>query len=145
VIAFRLWFIRDEKLVSPYREIVWSSPTIRAECPYSCYTHRAPDPSCSCGIYAWSKCLGERSVPADSRLVWGAVALFGRILKHEDELRAEKARLEALACHPIVDRRASIADPDALESWREVERVAERFRVPLVRLSALRALGAFGA
>lgn len=52
-------------------------------------THKAPDPDCACGVYAY-KC----SVPvehSDTPFVVGEVNLWGRVIEHEDGYRAQFA------------------------------------------------------
>jgi hypothetical protein len=89
---------------------------------------RAPDPACVCGIYAlfapyrlWD--------PRGAGLVPGAVVLWGRIEVHDGGMRAEYARIVALALPSFVSRRGKAA----------VGRVADRLGVEAVPARRLEA------
>jgi hypothetical protein len=53
---------------------------------------------CSCGIYAWHRPQGEFSI-VDVRGVTGIVTLWGTLQAYADGMRAEYARVEALAVY----------------------------------------------
>jgi hypothetical protein len=95
--AFRSWRMIDGRLRSPYRPVFWDEPILDARCEgRRTDVHPAPDPGCGCGIYA---CLDpDVDFPkVDYRAVTGIVTLWGRIEMHDDGMRAEHARIEALA------------------------------------------------
>lgn len=83
----------------------WSDPHDR---------HRAPDPDCSCGFYAYAD---PRSAVdyAYSEHVLAVVACWGRTIAGTRGLRAEHARVEALWLSPTVPpelvREVTVANP----------------------------------
>src|SRR5262245_47544762 len=100
LIGFRQWRLHGGVLHSMWADDPWAEGLRRARCRASC-AHRlgladAPDPSCGCGVHAW-----HRPVPlgasATRDLVAGAVALWGAIEIHTMGMRAEFARIVALA------------------------------------------------
>ena len=95
----------------------------------------APDPTCVCGIYASHK--PDYQFPTiDFRGVTGVVTVWGSIEVHADGLRAEYARVEALALY----ERWTIRQLDA------VRIVAEQLGVDLIQLDQLEtAAGHYGA
>src|SRR5215218_5458501 len=110
IVGFRNWRIFCEghtpgRLSSPYFPVPWSAPTLRAEC-HRLRTaedllreqHAAPAPGCGCGISAYHAATGEFS-KVDYRGVSGIVTVWGRIEVDSDGMRAEHARVEALATY----------------------------------------------
>jgi hypothetical protein len=61
------------------------------------HDHAAPQSGCTCGIYAWYDPPARTASAATPDLVAGAVALWGQIELHARGMRAEHARLVALA------------------------------------------------
>lgn len=61
-----------------------------ASCPRS-PTHRAPDPTCSCGLHAASDPGRLPTVRDGEVAVVGTVSLWGRVIEHESGYRAEHA------------------------------------------------------
>jgi hypothetical protein len=61
------------------------------------HDHTAPQNGCTCGIYAWYDPPARTASAATPELVAGAVALWGQIELHAHGMRAEHARLVALA------------------------------------------------
>jgi hypothetical protein len=109
VIGYREWVVIGEELLSPLARMRWDAGPMRAECLARCrragglwrqpspHHGPAPDSDCVCGIYALF-------TPHDRRgrdplaLVRGAVVLWGRIEVHATAgMRAEFARIVALA------------------------------------------------
>jgi hypothetical protein len=109
IIGYREWVIIGEELLSPLARMRWDAGPMRAECLALCrragglwrrpspHHVPAPDSDCVCGIYALF-------APHDRRgrdplaLVRGAVVLWGRIEVHAGAgMRAEFARIVALA------------------------------------------------
>ena len=147
VVGFRNWRIlrtgpaRGE-LSSPYFPVTWSEPVMRAECrrwrtPEALLDtpHAAPQPECGCGIRAYHAPTGEFS-KVDYRAVSGIVTVWGRIEIGADEMRAELARVEALAVYSRWTRRQRDA----------VQEVAVNLGAELVDLRELGAAAAsFGA
>jgi hypothetical protein len=130
VTAFRSWRVVDGRLRSPYQPVFWDERTLDARCEplqrSSGDLHRAPYPGCRCGIHA---CLEpDLDFPkVDYRGVVGAVTVWGRIEVSRGGLRAEHARIEALALYS----RSSSRLKSAL--WR----IAETLDVDLVGLDDL--------
>jgi hypothetical protein len=147
VVGFRNWRIlrtgpaRGE-LSSPYFPVTWSERVVRAECRRWRTTealletqHAAPQPGCGCGIRAYHAPTGE-FCKVDHRGVSGIVTVWGRIEIGADEMRAELARVEALAVYSRWSRRQRDA----------VQEVAVNLGAELVDLRELGAAAAsFGA
>lgn len=92
--------------------------------------HEAPETDCTCGLYSWRRPRSQWKTAfrlKDGRMVCGAVASWGRVMVHDDGFRAEHACVVMLG-YP------ADTDPGALEKLR---RVAEKYRVDLVRLDQL--------
>jgi len=108
IIGYREWVIVGNEILSPLARTPWRAGPMQAECLPSCrdaqglwraaaaHSDPAPAPGCVCGIYALF-------TPGRSRgrerlaLVRGAVVLWGRIELHRRGMRAEFARIVALA------------------------------------------------
>lgn len=109
VVAFRGWRVVDEGLRSVYLPVLWTGREMSAAClasespdaeaPRSAAPgHAAPDRGCTCGVYAYYE--PDRNFPTvDYRGVAGIVSLWGAIELHEEGMRAEHARVEALALY----------------------------------------------
>jgi hypothetical protein len=147
VVGFRNWRIlragpASGELSSPYFPVTWSEPIMRAECrrwrtPEALLDtpHAAPRPGCDCGIRAYHTPTGEFS-KVDYRAVSGIVTVWGRIEIGADEMRAELARVEALAVYSGWSRRQRDA----------VHEVAANLGADLVDLGELGAAAAsYGA
>jgi hypothetical protein len=147
VVGFRNWrILRDGpangQLSSPYFPVAWSEPVMRAECrrwrtPEALVDtpHAAPQPECGCGIRAYHTPTGDFST-IDYRAVSGIVTVWGRIEIGADEMRAELARVEALAVYSRWSRRQRDA----------VQEVAANLGAELVDLRELGAAAAsYGA
>ena len=110
VVGFRNWRIfragaTEGRLSSPYFPVVWSERVLRAECrrfrsPEDLLEepHAAPSPGCGCGISAYHLPTGDFS-KIDFRGVSGIVTVWGRVEAGPDGMRAEHARVEALATY----------------------------------------------
>jgi hypothetical protein len=96
VLGFRAWRLDSGGLCSVTARARWSRRTLVADCPRGDghSDHAAPVAGCRCGIYALHE--PPRSL-FDDRLVWGAVALDGRVLLYGNGLRAERATVLVLA------------------------------------------------
>lgn len=138
VVGFRNWRIfrdgpRDGELSSPYLPVSWTERVQRAECRRRSSVeellqepHRAPTPGCGCGISAYHAPTGDFS-KVDFRAVSGIVTVWGAIEVDSDEMRAEVARIEALALYHRWDR-------GQLEAVRAI---ADRLGTDLVDLREL--------
>ena len=112
VIGFRKWLVRGDELVSPVADTPWPAPEMTAECrPWWRRTRTgwqliephpepAPQPGCTCGIYALFEPHGVLQ-PDSLTAVRGAVAVWGRIEVHGGGMRAEHGRVVALALPPL--------------------------------------------
>jgi hypothetical protein len=154
VVAFRRWRAFGGRLRSPYIPVFWDEPVVQAECRASRYPtadrhparepHQAPHPDCSCGIYAYLE--PDREFPMiDYRGVTGIVTLWGNVEVHGDGMRAEHARVEALALYECWSNRQKkavwgIAEDLAVDvvDLDEIERCSERYggRLPAALLPA---------
>jgi len=110
IVGFRNWRILRSgpgcgQLSSPHFAVSWPSPTQRAEChrlrsaeDLLREQHAAPEPGCGCGICAFHAPTGDFS-KVDFRGVSGIVTVWGRIEVDSAGMRAEIARVEALAVY----------------------------------------------
>jgi hypothetical protein len=110
IVGFRNWRIfrngpLDGELSSPYLPVSWTERVHRAECrrrrsveELLQESHRAPAPGCGCGISAYHAPSGDFS-KTDFRAVSGIVTVWGAIQVDSEEMRAEVARVEALALY----------------------------------------------
>jgi hypothetical protein len=91
--------------------------------------HSSPDEACQCGIYAYHT-PGPRSWFGEAYWCEGVVSAWGRVVVHSDGLRAQYARVEALAV------------PDGLGRLgaAQVRRAAGRLGVPVVGHDELEAI-----
>jgi hypothetical protein len=136
IIGYREWVLVGDEILSPLARTPWEAGPMQAECLPSCRGARglwrtasahpgpAPDPGCACGIYA----LFTPHRPGGRQrlaLVRGAVVLWGRIELHQRGMRAEFARIVALAL-PSSGRHADL-----------VAQVAELLDVEAVRAREL--------
>ena len=163
VVGFRTWRVVDGRLWSPYIPRSWDERVMRAECyrgsgalievsaPLDHAPDAAPHPDCRCGIYAYHL-PPPRFSSVDHRGVTGIVSAWGRLEAHADGVRAEMARIEALAVSAQWSDRqrwaalelAERLDIDLVEDV-ELQAVAARYGPPLApELLALRA-GARGS
>jgi hypothetical protein len=100
LIGFRQWRLRDGVLYSMWTDDPWPGGLLSARCRGSCdgcaVMRAAPESDCTCGVYAW-----HRQVPLGASstrdLVAGAVALWGAVEVHATGVRAQFARIVALA------------------------------------------------
>jgi hypothetical protein len=94
VLGYRAWRLDPWGLRSVSAQAHWSRRTLVADCRRGGEHggHAAPDAHCRCGIYAL-----HEPPPFSDELVWGAVALDGRVLLYRTGLRAERATILVLA------------------------------------------------
>lgn len=120
IVGFRNWRIyrtgpASNELCSPYFPVPWRERVVRAECrrwrtaeemleP----AHTAPDAGCGCGIRAYHVPLDDFP-KVDYQAVSGIVTVWGRIEIGAAEMRAERARVEALALYHRWSRRQADA------------------------------------
>jgi hypothetical protein len=148
VVAFRGWKVIDDRLLSPYIPVRWEGRVMHAVCHpanrslefgrgWLSEPHASPHPDCRCGIYAYHR-AGFPSFYGEFAWTAGIVSCWGRIEAHADGLRAEHARVEALAVHPAwgslraadLERIAARLGCD-LAAFDELEDVAPRYGAPL--------------
>ena len=107
VVGFRAWRLVGDRLLSPYIPCRWEGALMHAVCypanrsltfgrGWLAAPHASPHPDCQCGIYAYYQ-PGTRGYFGEWEWLEGIVSVWGRIEAHADGLRAEHARLEALA------------------------------------------------
>src|SRR4051812_41027886 len=112
VIGFRAWRVLDDRLLSPYIPCRWDGRVMHAACfpanrsltfgdGWLAAPHASPHPRCKCGIYAYHR-PGAQAYFGEWQWVEGIVSVWGRIEAHADGLRAEHARVEALAGRPAI-------------------------------------------
>ena len=140
VIAFRAWRVVDGQLLSPYIPCRWEGPVMHAECypanralqfgrGWLDAPHDPPHPSCQCGIYAYHR-PGAQAYYGEFDWVEGIVSVWGRIEVHHDGLRAEHARVLALARRPGAEAIAARLGVDLVER-DDLEAAAARYGAPL--------------
>jgi hypothetical protein len=97
VLGYRAWRLDSRGLRALTTEARWSRRTLVADCPRGGGKgdHAAPVTHCRCGIYALHQ--PEPRLRFPDELVWGAVALDGRVLLYRNGLRAERATILVLA------------------------------------------------
>jgi hypothetical protein len=148
IVGFRNWRIyrtgpASNELSSPSVPVRWPERVMRAECrrwrtPEELLkaAHTAPDGGCVCGIRAYHAPLDDFS-KIDYQGVSGIVTVWGRIEISADEMRAERARIEALAFYHRWSRRqaeavrATAADLDVdLVDLRDLSAAAAGYGAP---------------
>jgi hypothetical protein len=148
VVAFRCWRVIDGGLRSVYLPTFWTGRQMTAGClceespdadaPRSAAEgHGVPDRGCTCGIYAYYE--PDLNFPkVDHQGVAGIVSLWGSIEVHDEGMRAEHARIEALALYSrwttrqIDAVRAVAADLDVdLVDLDDIEAAARRYGQPI--------------
>lgn len=87
-----------------------------------------PHDDCACGVHAWHEPVPYTATNPTRELVAGAVVLWGRIAVHETGMRAEHARIVALARPLGAAKRTALEElaaalgvPDAIASMISVE------------------------
>jgi len=137
VVGFRKWTLKRNRLTSPFIPLRWEQAEVKAECFPANRTllfgkgwldvpHAAPHPECKCGIYAYHRPPSRGPVPYVDRIT-GIVALWGKIEVHRDGMRAEHARIGALAYLADLGR----------DHERRVRYIANGLGVDVIEQSAL--------
>jgi hypothetical protein len=140
VVAFRAWRVVDGALLSPYIPCRWDGPVMHAECYPANRTllfgqgwlgdaHAPPHRDCRCGIYAYHR-PGAQAYYGEFESVQGIVAVWGRIEAHRDGLRAEHARICALARSTSAVAIAARIGVDVVETV-DLEEAAAHYGGPL--------------
>jgi hypothetical protein len=141
VAAFRAWRVIDERLLSPYIPCRWEGPVMHAECypanrallfgrGWLDTPHEPPHRDCQCGIYAYHR-PGMQAYYGEWEWVEGVVSLWGRIEAHRDGLRAQHARVCALARKPGAVERIAARLGVELVDRAELPETFTRFGAPL--------------
>lgn len=109
--GYRKWYTNDNGIWSVfYSAPCWTTRNLKAECFQLVKHTEVPYPRCNCGIHAFHRPgnarkyrpslrvypLGIEYFDAASRLIFGVISGYGRVLIHEHGFRAEKARIEAV-------------------------------------------------
>jgi hypothetical protein len=149
VVGYREWVMIGDELISPLARTPWEAGTVTAECVPSCRAARglwreasdhegpAPDPGCVCGIYALFEPSRHRGRERMT-VARGAVVLWGRIELHHRGMRAEFARVVALAlpqdrrAAQLIGRVAARLDVEAVPS-RDLAAAALAYGRPIAR------------
>ena len=140
VVGFRAWRIVGGRLLSPYIPCTWEGRVMHAACfdanrrlqqgrGWLAEDHVSPHPDCQCGVYAYHR-PGAQAYYGEWEMCEGVVTAWGRIEAHRDGLRAEHARIEALAMPPR-------HDPSRQGT---VQAIADALGVPLVAREELTAV-----
>jgi hypothetical protein len=142
ILAFRSWRLAAGRLMSPFIPCRWEGREMHATCfdanrsltrgvGWLDRPHASPDEACQCGIYAYHT-PGPRSWFGEAYWCEGVVSAWGRVVVHADGLRAEHARVEALA----------VPEPLGRLGAEQVERAAAALGVPVIDHGALEAFAA---
>lgn len=145
------WFPRRHALGGQFICVTWQPGWNVAECRWEEYVrrndvngepvdvhpewtqyHEVPDGRCACGFYAYY----EPPTAPRNDVVSAVIEVKGRILAHEHGMRAEMARIVALAVPPASDKTRN------QEAIRHVGRAAKCYSVPVISRSELAAFGA---
>jgi hypothetical protein len=143
VVGFRVWRVIDDRLLSPYIPCRWEGRVMHATCypanrslqfgrGWLDAPHESPHPECKCGIYAYHR-PGMHGYVGEWEWVEGIVTVWGRVEAHAAGLRAEHARVEAIAdgrpaARSVAERLgADLIARDALEE------TAHRYGTPVPR------------
>jgi hypothetical protein len=142
VLGYRAWRLDSWGLRSVATEARWSR-TLVADCHHGGRhdDHAAPVARCRCGIYALHE--PEPRLLFCDGLVWGAVALDGRVLLYGNGLRAERATVLVLAYvgdepQPGLARAAKALDVELVRSSALIAAAGARGAVPAPDPQALR-------
>jgi hypothetical protein len=143
VYAFRDWRIAPEGLTSPRTGVVWPARTLAAECrprtveDFVRPPHGAPGRGCSCGIHGYLR-PGYETSRVDYRGVTGIITVWGDVEVHDDGVRAQFARVEALGVYSRWTRRQVAAVHDVadeldvdLVDLDDLEEAASRYATPV--------------
>ncbi|MEZ5102210.1 MAG: hypothetical protein R3C15_20885 [Thermoleophilia bacterium] len=102
VVAWRAWAVVPDGLAALHADAVWRPRApARATCARG---HRAPDPACTCGLYAARspRALTDYAFDLATGVVIGRVKLWGRIVEATGGYRAELSYPAALfALRPL--------------------------------------------
>jgi hypothetical protein len=142
--GWRVWCVQETasglRLASVVREADWPRGTdLIAHCDLD--GHVAPDMNCTCGIHAarepaplWTYLRG-RDEPTTVARVLGRVALWGRVVEHDDGWRAERAfPLSFVTGDPALQRRlSSLLDADRIRGRHARQRRRVRDGRPRAR------------
>lgn len=122
VVGFRVWRVIDGRLLSPYIPCRWAGRVMHATCypanrslefgrGWLDTPHESPHRDCKCGIYAYHR-PGTHGYVGEWEWVDGIVTVWGRIEAHAAGIRAEHARVEAIAdarpAAPVVAERLGV-------------------------------------
>ena len=147
VLGHRLWEVRQDRLWPLwFAWLPWVPQQVsRATChqpqgPFASALagrplplHSAPDPSCSCGIYAAAAADDLPSTWSGTKevLVWGVVALWGRVVIAERGWRAQFAHPVSLTYQDLPGSGGKVAVSDG--DWRRfhIAQAAHRYRLPV--------------
>lgn|SRR5882757_401768 len=133
VLGYRQWSWKSNELYSMH-QTDWSKGNQRAVCHRGNLNediepdHEAPDPDCSCGIYAHY--LPLESYHAWSDRVFGVIEASGRILMGTKGYRAEKAKIVALSGLGSHNEWFEVSRPATPEDTRSVVDFCTSIGVP---------------
>jgi hypothetical protein len=129
VVGLRGWQAGDDgRLVSIHCPAQWEPGVTRARCfddpGAGIIRHTAPDPYCTCGLYAYSDLnYRERVLFERPNIVVGTVAAWGQVEPDGGSFRAEQARILAIGRYRV--------------PTRQQRRAAWRYGVPLLPFTEL--------
>ena len=126
VVAFRAWRIVDGRLLSPYIPCRWEGAVMHAECypanrallfgrGWLDAPPRPAAPRLPVRDLRLPPSRGAQTYYGEFEWVEGVVSVWGRIEAHRDGLRAEHARVCALARRPGVAAIAADLEVDLVE------------------------------
>jgi len=120
ITGWRAWNLRRQhgtfQIAPAIQRPSWTPPDpVHAVCLASMDRHRAPERTCTCGVYAMSRpdLLMLANRVALTLCVVGSVALWGKVIEHEMGYRAEFAypqRMRLVCPRCLWDGRPSVPD-----------------------------------
>ncbi len=92
IVGHREWDLtHSHRLAGIVSRAEWpAGEAVRARCSEH-PEHRAPEPDCDCGLYAERELIGWKHPDGRLPSAYGTVALWGRVIEHENGWRAEYA------------------------------------------------------
>ncbi|MGZ6695748.1 MAG: NUDIX domain-containing protein [Solirubrobacteraceae bacterium] len=98
VVGFRQWRLSGRALSSLFSDVPWRHSALRAHCSAGGHDPgQAPVKECSCGIYAYYDPCPRTASAGTPDFIAGVVVMWGRMELYATGMRAEHARIVALA------------------------------------------------
>lgn len=136
-IGYRCWKIQGGLLTGAIvDDIVWGRNENFAFCREG--EHLAPHSNCHCGINVFNDLPSDQDiVQGKANFIWGAVAIAGKTLVHDQGARAEKGQIIGFYLPSIDYLQAKFSYEAILQQrhqarLKEAERVSEDYGLPII-------------